>query len=202
MPLAEQIGALRRLRDEGKVRHIGLSEVTVEQLVEASRIAPIASVQNRYNLTDRTSEAVLEHCEWHGVAFLPWLPVAPLTSAGATAAVTRVAARHGVTTTHVALAWLLHRSPGRPADPRHVAPGAPGGERRRGLGRARRHRPRRPRGRLIATRCLPAWPRMATWNRSRSGSPSSCARWCCSSSVCSGAAAGAPPARRRTSGGS
>jgi pyridoxine 4-dehydrogenase len=109
VPLADQIGALRRLRDEGKIRHIGLSEVTVEQLVEASRIAPIASVQNRYNLTDRRSEAVLEHCERHGIAFLPWLPVAPLTSGGG--AVARVAARHGVTTTQVALAWLLHRSP-------------------------------------------------------------------------------------------
>jgi pyridoxine 4-dehydrogenase len=111
VPLADQVGALRRLRDEGKVRHIGLSEVTVEQLVEATRIAPIASVQNRYNLTDRRSEAVLEHCERHGIAFLPWLPVAPLTAAGSGAAVTRVAARHGVTTTQVALAWLLHRSP-------------------------------------------------------------------------------------------
>ncbi|MEV4513196.1 aldo/keto reductase [Dactylosporangium sp. NPDC049525] len=111
VPLADQIGALRRLRDEGKVRHIGLSEVTVEQLVEASRIAPIASVQNRYNLTDRRSEAVLAHCERHGIAFLPWLPVAPLTGAGTTDAVTRVAARHGVTTTQVALAWLLHHSP-------------------------------------------------------------------------------------------
>lgn len=110
VPLADQIGALRRLRDEGKIRHIGLSEVTVEQLVEASRIAPIAGVQNRYNLTDRASEAVLEHCERHGIAFLPWLPVAPLTSAAA-GPVARVAARLGVTTTQVALAWLLHRSP-------------------------------------------------------------------------------------------
>ncbi len=110
VPLADQVGALRRLRDEGKVRHIGLSEVTVAQLVEASRIAPIASVQNRYNLTDRASEAVLEHCERHGIAFLPWLPVAPLTTGGG-AALARVAARHGATRTQVALAWLLHRSP-------------------------------------------------------------------------------------------
>jgi pyridoxine 4-dehydrogenase len=115
VPLAEQVGALRRLRDEGKVRHVGLSEVTVEQLVEASGIVPIASVQNRYNLTDRRSEGVLEHCERHGIAFLPWLPVAPLTGTGTgtgtASAVTRVAERHGVTTTQVALAWLLHRSP-------------------------------------------------------------------------------------------
>ncbi|GAA1556033.1 aldo/keto reductase [Dactylosporangium maewongense] len=113
VPLADQIGALRRLRDEGKVRHVGLSEVTVEQLVEASRIMPIASVQNRYNLTDRASEPVLEHCERHGIAFLPWLPVAPLSRGSDTSgdAVSRVAARLGATRTQVALAWLLHRSP-------------------------------------------------------------------------------------------
>jgi aryl-alcohol dehydrogenase-like predicted oxidoreductase len=113
VPLAEQVGALRRLRDEGKIRHIGLSEVTVEQLTEASRIAPVAAVQNRYNLTERTAEPVLAHCERHGIAFLPWLPVAPLArgTTGAAATVARVAARHGVTHTQVALAWLLHHSP-------------------------------------------------------------------------------------------
>lgn len=110
VPLAEQAGALRRLRDEGKVRHVGLSEVTVEQLAEVSRIVPVAAVQNRYNLTDRRSEAVLEHCARHGIAFLPWLPVAPLTTGGDDA-VARVAARLGATRTQVALAWLLHRSP-------------------------------------------------------------------------------------------
>ncbi|MDG6103148.1 aldo/keto reductase [Dactylosporangium aurantiacum] len=110
VPLAEQAGALRRLRDEGKVRHVGLSEVTVEQLVEAARIVPVAAVQNRYNLTDRRSEAVLSYCERHGIAFLPWLPVAPLTTGGGDA-VARVAARVGATRTQVALAWLLHRSP-------------------------------------------------------------------------------------------
>ncbi|MGI5176558.1 aldo/keto reductase [Dactylosporangium sp. CA-152071] len=87
--------------------------MTVEQLVEASRIMPIASVQNRYNLTDRASEPVLEHCERHGIAFLPWLPVAPLSRGSDISgdAVSRVAARLGATRTQVALAWLLHRSP-------------------------------------------------------------------------------------------
>ena len=74
VPLADQVGALARLRDEGKVARIGLSEVSVAQLVEARTIAPIASVQNRYNLTDRASDDVLDYCEREGVAFIPWLP--------------------------------------------------------------------------------------------------------------------------------
>lgn len=77
VPLAEQIGALRRLQEEGKVRHIGLSEVGVEQLTAAREITTIASVQNRYNVRDRTSEPVLDYCTRHGIAFLPWLPIAP-----------------------------------------------------------------------------------------------------------------------------
>ncbi|GGM29078.1 hypothetical protein GCM10007977_032950 [Dactylosporangium sucinum] len=93
VPLEDQVGALRRLRDEGKVRRVGLSEVTVEQLRAAQAIVPIASVQNRYNMSDRASEDVLEYCERHGIAFIPWRPVAP---AGDKAA---------------ALAWLLDRSP-------------------------------------------------------------------------------------------
>jgi pyridoxine 4-dehydrogenase len=111
VPLADQIGALRRLQDEGKVRHVGLSEVSVEQLAEAQAITPIASVQNRYNLADRTWDPVLEHCERHGIAFLPWLPVAPTARAASGGVVGRVAARLGATPTQVALAWLLHRSP-------------------------------------------------------------------------------------------
>ncbi|MCO1660501.1 aldo/keto reductase [Pseudonocardia humida] len=110
VPLADQVGALALLREQGKVRHIGLSEVSVEQLVQAERIAPIASVQNRYNLLDRASEDVLEHCASRGIAFVPWLPVAPLARAGHSPAVA-VAERLGATPTQVALAWLLHRSP-------------------------------------------------------------------------------------------
>jgi aryl-alcohol dehydrogenase-like predicted oxidoreductase len=114
VPLADQVGALRRLQDEGKVRHVGLSEVGVEQLVEAQAITPIVSVQNRYNLADRTWDGVLDHCERNGIAFLPWLPVSPTartSTAGEGDAVGRVAARLGATRTQVALAWLLHRSP-------------------------------------------------------------------------------------------
>jgi pyridoxine 4-dehydrogenase len=107
VPLADQIGALRRLQDEGKVRHVGLSEVSIEEIVEADRITPIVSVQNRYNLSDRASEDVLTYCESRGIAFIPWLPVAPRTSGPAEA----VAARLGATRTQVALAWELARSP-------------------------------------------------------------------------------------------
>jgi aryl-alcohol dehydrogenase-like predicted oxidoreductase len=105
VPLADQIGALCRLREEGKVRHIGLSEVTVEQLAEAERITPIASVQNRYNIADRAHEDVLDYCEQNGIAFVPWRPTARATTGAA------VADRLGVTRAQVALAWLLHRSP-------------------------------------------------------------------------------------------
>jgi pyridoxine 4-dehydrogenase len=111
VPLADQIGALRRLQDEGKVRHVGLSQVTVDQLAEAARITPIASVQNRYNLTDRDSEDVLEYCERHGIAFIPWRPVARSTAAGGTDPLAAVAARLRATRPQVALAWLLRRSP-------------------------------------------------------------------------------------------
>ncbi len=111
VPLADQIGALRRLQDEGKVRHVGLSEVTVKQLTEAEKITPIASVQNRYNLTDRASDDVLEYCQRRGIAFIAWLPIARTTAAGVADPITKVADRLGATRTQVALAWLLHRSP-------------------------------------------------------------------------------------------
>jgi pyridoxine 4-dehydrogenase len=110
VPLADQIGALRLLQEQGKIRHIGLSEVGVGQLTEARGIATIASVQNRYNLTDRGSDDVLHYCEEHGIAFIPWLPVAP-TTAGAAGPLSTVASRAGATPTQVALAWLLRRSP-------------------------------------------------------------------------------------------
>jgi pyridoxine 4-dehydrogenase len=120
VPFADQIGALRRLQDEGKVRHIGLSEVTVSQLTEAEKITPVASVQNRYNLTDRASEDVLGYCDQHGIAFIPWFPVAPVTASAAVpltakpgvgGMVTAIAGRLNATPAQIALAWLLHRSP-------------------------------------------------------------------------------------------
>jgi pyridoxine 4-dehydrogenase len=113
VPLADQVGALRLLQEQGKIRHIGLSEVGLAQLTEAVCTAPIASVQNRYNLGERAAESVLDFCTSHGIAFLPWQPVArPTRGAGPdSAALDAVAARHGATRTQIALAWLLHRSP-------------------------------------------------------------------------------------------
>ncbi|MEU9189388.1 aldo/keto reductase [Streptomyces sp. NPDC048484] len=110
VPLAEQIGALRELQQEGKVGHIGLSEVTAEQLAEARQTAEIASVQNRYNLLDREHEPVLHACEAADIAFLPWQPVAAAAS-GPTPAVHAVATELGATAPQALLAWLLARSP-------------------------------------------------------------------------------------------
>ncbi|ASR37196.1 oxidoreductase [Prauserella marina] len=113
VPLSDQIGALRQLQDEGKVKHVGLSEVSVDQLAEAGKIVRIASVQNRYSLADRRSDDVLDHCERHGIVFIPWLPVARLARGTATdraEVCAEVAARHGVSVARVALAWLLNRS--------------------------------------------------------------------------------------------
>jgi pyridoxine 4-dehydrogenase len=110
VPLAEQIGALRRLQDEGKVRHVGLSEVSVAQIVEAQTITPIAAVQNRYSVVDRASEDVLEYCERHGIAFIPWQPVARARTGHADRLET-IARRRHASRAQLALAWLLHRSP-------------------------------------------------------------------------------------------
>ncbi|MFI6984971.1 aldo/keto reductase [Embleya sp. NPDC050154] len=110
VPLAEQIGALHELRQEGKIGHIGLSEVTAAQLAEARQTTEIASVQNRYNLLEREYEPVLDACEAAGIAFLPWRPVAAATP-GPAAALDAVAAELDATTPQVLLAWLLARSP-------------------------------------------------------------------------------------------
>ncbi|MGW2514982.1 aldo/keto reductase [Streptomyces scopuliridis] len=112
VPLAEQLGALDELRREGKIRHIGLDTITADQLERALSLTGIAAVQNRFHLLDRTSAAVLSLCEAHGLAFLPWFPLAngALTGDAATA-LGSVAARHGATRGQIALAWLLHRSP-------------------------------------------------------------------------------------------
>lgn len=112
VPMAEQLGALDALRREGKIRYIGLDTLTADQLEQALSLTGIASVQNRFNLLDRSSDAVLKVCEAHGLAFLPWFPLAngALTGEDA-AALAGVAERHGATRGQIALAWLLHRSP-------------------------------------------------------------------------------------------
>ncbi len=110
VPLAEQLGALDELRTEGKIRHLGLDSVTVEQLVAARELTSIASVQNRYHLLDRASEPLLKLCEAHGIAFLPWFPLGngELTADPVCA---EIATAHGATPAQIALAWLLHHSP-------------------------------------------------------------------------------------------
>jgi pyridoxine 4-dehydrogenase len=108
VPLAESLGAIVELKEEGKILHIGLSNVDVDQLEAAQSITSIVSVQNRYNLADRSSEEVLDRCNYERIAFLPWAPLAGLDS-GPVAA--RIAEKHGATLNQVALAWLLHRSP-------------------------------------------------------------------------------------------
>jgi pyridoxine 4-dehydrogenase len=107
VPLAESLGALVQLKDEGKIRHIGVSNVSEDQLRQAQRITPVVSVQNRYNATDRASEAVLEVCELEQLAFLPWAPIQQAD----TPAVAEVAKRHDASPRQIALAWLLARSP-------------------------------------------------------------------------------------------
>ncbi|MBZ4322378.1 aldo/keto reductase [Streptomyces huiliensis] len=110
-PAADQIGALKQLQDEGKVRHIGLSEVTVEQVREASAIVPVHTVQNLYNLGERGHDPVIDHATEHGIAFLPFWPIAMGEHAGPDSPVAEVARELGATPAQTALAWLLHRSP-------------------------------------------------------------------------------------------
>ena len=109
VPMEESLGELIRLRSEGKIRHIGLSNVSVDQLKRARTLVEIVSVQNRYNLGDRASEDILEVCERDGLGFLPWYPVGAgnLTRAGGP--LDRVAKAHAVTPAQVALAWLIAR---------------------------------------------------------------------------------------------
>ncbi|MCD0452920.1 aldo/keto reductase [Actinocorallia sp. API 0066] len=110
-PVADQVGVLRDMVVEGKIGAIGLSEVTVEQVVEARRTADIATVQNRYNLTDRGSADVLEYCEAQGIGFIPWYPIAAGELAGPDSPLLTVAESTGATPAQISLAWLLARSP-------------------------------------------------------------------------------------------
>ncbi|HEV2787709.1 MAG TPA: aldo/keto reductase [Solirubrobacteraceae bacterium] len=111
VPYADSVGALKELRDAGKIRHIGVSNVSVAQLGEARSIVDVVSVQNRYNLVDRGSQDVLELCERDGLAFLPWYPLAAGNLALPGGVVAEIAHRRGFTPGQVALAWLLQRSP-------------------------------------------------------------------------------------------
>lgn len=111
-PLEDQVGELAMLREEGKIRHLGLSEVDVDQLRAAQAVAPIVSVQNRFSLGTRTADDLLEHCTREGIAFIPWRPVADhLQSPDEAGDLAAIAAAHDATVTQVALAWLLALSP-------------------------------------------------------------------------------------------
>ncbi|MER6588831.1 aldo/keto reductase [Micromonospora chalcea] len=111
VPLADQLGELALLRQEGKIRHIGLSQVSVEQIEAAREIVPIVSVQNLYNLADRGAEDVLAHCERHDLAFIPWFPIATGNLARPGGPLDAISTAHGATPAQLALAWLLRRSP-------------------------------------------------------------------------------------------
>ena len=111
VPLADQVGELALLQQEGKIRHIGLSEVTVDELTEAQRTATIVSVQNLFNLAERSAEPVLEHCEAHGLGFIPWFPLAMGELARSGGVLAAISEQTGAAPGQLALAWLLARSP-------------------------------------------------------------------------------------------
>jgi aryl-alcohol dehydrogenase-like predicted oxidoreductase len=108
VPLKESIGFLAEMKNEGKIRHVGISNATEDQLREAEQIVPIVSVQNRYNVVDRTSETMVDLCEQEELAFLPW---APIQEADEVEVITDAARNHGFTPRQIVLAWLLARSP-------------------------------------------------------------------------------------------
>jgi len=111
VPLEDQIGALLALQNEGKIRHIGLSEVDVAQIKAVRRLAPIATVQNLYNLSDRHSEAVLDYCTQENIGFIPWFPLATGSLANSDSPLAQAAKQLKATPGQVALSWLLKKSP-------------------------------------------------------------------------------------------
>lgn len=111
VPIEDSVGALAELQQVGKVRHIGLSEVSVEQLERAREVAPIATVQNRFNVADREHEAVLEYCEANAIGFIPWYPLGSGCLCATGGPLNHVASRLEVSPSQIALAWLLARSP-------------------------------------------------------------------------------------------
>ncbi len=111
VPVAESLGELGKLKEEGKIRHIGLSEVSVAELDAARKIVPIVSVQNLFNLTNRSSEPLLDHVSKLGIAFIPWFPLATGALARPGGPLDQLAKKHNASASQLALAWLLHRSP-------------------------------------------------------------------------------------------
>ena len=111
VPVEESLGAIAKLQQEGKIRHIGLSEVKPAEIDQARKVVDIVSVQNRYNVGDREHEDVLEYCEEHGLAFIPWYPVAAGKLAQPGGKLDTIAKQHGATVAQLSIAWLLYHSP-------------------------------------------------------------------------------------------
>jgi pyridoxine 4-dehydrogenase len=111
VPVEESLATIAKLQKDGKIRHVGLSEVKPKEIDQARKVIQIVSVQNLYNLGDRQHEDTLEYCEKHGLAFIPWFPVAAGKLAQPGGKLDEVAKRHGSTVSQLSLAWLLHRSP-------------------------------------------------------------------------------------------
>ena len=111
VPVEESLGAAKKLQQAGKIRFVGLSEVSVEQIEQARKVMEIVSVQNEYNLGNRKSEAVLDYCEKEGIAFIPWFPVASGKLAQPGGKLDELAKKHDATVSQLSRAWLLHRSP-------------------------------------------------------------------------------------------
>ena len=111
VPLEESLGAFRDFQTQGKIRYIGLSEVTPDEIEKARLIVDVVTVQNRYNLSDREHEPALRYCEQHKLGFIPWFPVAAGKLARSGGPLDQMARRHGVSVAQLSIAWLLHRSP-------------------------------------------------------------------------------------------
>jgi len=111
VPVEDTLGELKNMQDEGKIRHIGISETSVDQVEQARKVVDVVSVQNMFNLSDRGHEDVLEHCEKEGIVFIPWFPLATGRLVGEGSVLTEAAKRHEVSPAQLALAWVLHRSP-------------------------------------------------------------------------------------------
>jgi pyridoxine 4-dehydrogenase len=111
VPVEESLGALKDLQGQGKIRHIGLSEVSPEEIAQSQKVVPIVTVQNRYNISDREHERTLQYCDQPQLGFIPWFPVAAGKLAKPGGPLDEVARRHGATVAQLSIAWLLHRSP-------------------------------------------------------------------------------------------
>jgi aryl-alcohol dehydrogenase-like predicted oxidoreductase len=111
VPVAESVGELKALQQEGKIGQIGLSEISVDELLEAQRTATIATVQNLYNLSNRSAEPLLDHCASHDIGFIPWFPLATGQLSKPGGPLAAISAEHGSSPSQLALAWLLYRSP-------------------------------------------------------------------------------------------